>query len=188
MASAKKTGRRVRPKADNSTDDSVPHSQGFAEAPQPALSGAPLKGPPVADWADEVAREVDAGLDAKGRRSADIPGKAPETGRRAVDQSIPLKAEPSSPSSSDLTRGPRDTAKKLGSPVKPENDSVEKRRKTTARKTASAKSARPKTTPLKTARGTSIGGPGTAKERAAGGLMPVAGLDVTLEDAGDLPQ
>ena len=36
---------------------------------------------------------------------------------------------------------------------------------------------------LKTARGTSMGGPATAKERAAGGLNPVAGLDVSLEEA-----
>ncbi len=40
---------------------------------------------------------------------------------------------------------------------------------------------------LKTARGTSIGGRATAKERAGAGLMPVAGLDVMLEDAGALP-
>ena len=37
--------------------------------------------------------------------------------------------------------------------------------------------------PLKTARGTSMGGRATARERAGAGLMPVAGLDVTLEDA-----
>lgn len=36
---------------------------------------------------------------------------------------------------------------------------------------------------LKTARGTSMGGPASAKDRAAGGLNPVAGLDVSLEDA-----
>ena len=37
--------------------------------------------------------------------------------------------------------------------------------------------------PLKTARGTSMGGKASAKDRAASGLMPVAGLDVSLEDA-----
>ena len=42
--------------------------------------------------------------------------------------------------------------------------------------------------PQKTARGTSIGGKGTAEERAGAGLMPVAGLDVALEDADSLPQ
>ncbi len=37
--------------------------------------------------------------------------------------------------------------------------------------------------PLKTARGTSMGGRGSAKERAAVGLNPVPGLDMNLEDA-----
>lgn len=37
--------------------------------------------------------------------------------------------------------------------------------------------------PLKTARGTSIGGAASARERTAGGLNPVAGLDVSLEEA-----
>ncbi len=41
---------------------------------------------------------------------------------------------------------------------------------------------------LKTSRGTSMGGRGSAKERAAVGLSPVAGLDVNLEDVGSLPQ
>ena len=42
--------------------------------------------------------------------------------------------------------------------------------------------------PMKTARGTSIGGRASARERAGAGLMPVAGLDMTLEDAEGLPQ
>src|SRR5207344_465228 len=36
---------------------------------------------------------------------------------------------------------------------------------------------------LKTARGTSMGAKGTARERAAVGLMPMAGVDMTLEEA-----
>jgi excinuclease ABC subunit B len=52
----------------------------------------------------------------------------------------------------------------------------------------SLKPAPPAEKPLKTARGTSIGGRGTPKERAGAGLMPVAGLDVTLEEADSLPQ
>lgn len=56
-----------------------------------------------------------------------------------------------------------------------------------------AKKAAPKTGPkagpktgLKTARGTSMGGPASAKDRAAGGLNPVAGLEISLEDAGKI--
>ncbi|MEC9246171.1 MAG: excinuclease ABC subunit UvrB [Pseudomonadota bacterium] len=89
---------------------------GFAEAPQPALSGTPLSGSPsgsIADWADEIAQE----------------------------------------------------AEKPAKPKKP---------KKPAERSASAS---------KTARGTSMGGAASAKERAAAGLMPVAGLDVTLEEA-----
>ncbi len=40
--------------------------------------------------------------------------------------------------------------------------------------------------PTKTARGTSMGGAASAKDRAAAGLNPVAGLDISLEDAGTL--
>ena len=40
--------------------------------------------------------------------------------------------------------------------------------------------------PAKTARGTSMGGKASPKERAKGGLMPVAGLDIALEDAKNL--
>lgn len=46
------------------------------------------------------------------------------------------------------------------------------------------KPKKPKT--LNTARGTSIGGPATAKERMAGGLNAVSGLDVSLEEAENL--
>lgn len=48
---------------------------------------------------------------------------------------------------------------------------------------AKAKKKPAKKAGLKTARGTSMGGPASAKDRAAGGLNPVAGLDVSLEDA-----
>jgi excinuclease ABC subunit B len=40
--------------------------------------------------------------------------------------------------------------------------------------------------PTKTARGTSMGGAASAKDRAAAGLNPVAGLDISLEDADTL--
>ena len=42
--------------------------------------------------------------------------------------------------------------------------------------------------PTRTARGTSMGGAASAKERAAAGLNPVAGLDISLEDAETLPK
>ncbi|MCW5697583.1 MAG: excinuclease ABC subunit UvrB [Bauldia sp.] len=42
---------------------------------------------------------------------------------------------------------------------------------------------KPKAKALRTSRGTSMGGPASARDRAAAGLMPVPGLDVTLEEA-----
>ncbi|MFC5386061.1 excinuclease ABC subunit UvrB [Aquamicrobium segne] len=42
--------------------------------------------------------------------------------------------------------------------------------------------------PTRSARGTSMGGAASAKERAAAGLNPVAGLDISLEDAATLPK
>ncbi|MDJ1462489.1 excinuclease ABC subunit UvrB [Nitratireductor sp. GZWM139] len=91
---------------------------GFAEAPQPELSGTPLTGS-IADWASEIAQEA--------------------------EKPAPAKA--------------RDKAKKP---------------KKTAERSAGGS---------KTARGTSMGGAASARERAAAGMMPVAGLDVTLEEA-----
>ncbi|MCR4282610.1 MAG: DEAD/DEAH box helicase family protein, partial [Bauldia sp.] len=41
--------------------------------------------------------------------------------------------------------------------------------------------------PLKTSRGTSMGGRGSAKERAAVGMNPVPGVDVNLEDVAAMP-
>ena len=100
-------------------------SDGFSEAPQKALTGAPLSGPmsgSVSDWADEISREADA------------PAKSP----------------------------------------------APKPKKKAASKTGSKSGQK---TGLKTARGTSIGGPASARDRAAGGLNPVSGLDISLEDA-----
>ncbi len=42
--------------------------------------------------------------------------------------------------------------------------------------------------PTKTARGTSMGGAATARERAAAGLNPIPGLDISLEDAESMPK
>ncbi|UUP16316.1 excinuclease ABC subunit UvrB [Nitratireductor thuwali] len=88
---------------------------GFAEAPQPELTGEPLSGS-VADWAEQVSREA------------------------------------------------REPAQE---PAKPKKSKIPPR---------SAEAS-------KTARGTSMGGAASARERAAAGLNPVAGLDVSLEEA-----
>lgn len=57
-----------------------------------------------------------------------------------------------------------------------------------ARKKAESATATPKTTSSKTSRGVSIGASSDPKTRAAAGLNPVAGMDVSLEEAGKLAQ
>jgi excinuclease ABC subunit B len=53
---------------------------------------------------------------------------------------------------------------------------------------AKAEAATGKQKNFRTSRGTSMGGLGSAKERAAVGLNPVPGIDVSLEEVGGLPQ
>ena len=60
-------------------------------------------------------------------------------------------------------------------------DSPKRRRSPSKR--GGAQTPRPGKKNLRTARGTSMGGLGTAKERAAAGLNPVPGIDMNLEDA-----
>jgi len=107
------------------------HKGGFAEAPQPPLSGTALSGS-ISDWAEQISRE------------ADQRGSAP--------------------------------APQSGPPRKEDKTGTKPARKIPARSAS----------PTRTARGTSMGGAASAKERAAVGLNPVAGLDISLEDAGTI--
>ncbi|WP_346909306.1 excinuclease ABC subunit UvrB [uncultured Roseibium sp.] len=63
----------------------------------------------------------------------------------------------------------------------PAEDSERSERSSVSANKKAPKRSQPK--PTKSARGTSIGKADTARERAAGGLNPVAGLDISLEDA-----
>ena len=97
--------------------------KGFSEAPQAALTGAPLKGT-VADWAEQIALEAE-------QDGLSLSPSKEEAGKPSRPKKIPERSA----------------------------------------------------APTKTARGTSMGGAATARERAAAGLNPVAGLDIGLEDA-----
>src|SRR5690606_4729118 len=101
------------------------HKGGFAEAPQPELSGMPLSGS-ISDWAGQISRDAE---------------QESRTGTTDGNGTKPARKDP-------------------------------------------ARSA----SPTRTARGTSMGGAASAKERAAVGLNPVAGLDISLEDAATLPK
>jgi excinuclease ABC subunit B len=65
-------------------------------------------------------------------------------------------------------------------------EQIEKEAEKQSRPKASRKIPERSSAPTKTARGTSMGGAATPRERAAAGLNPVAGLDIDLEDAAAL--
>ncbi|QKC95382.1 excinuclease ABC subunit UvrB [Mesorhizobium sp. NZP2298] len=98
------------------------HRGGFAEMPQPELSGTPLTGS-IADWAEQIEQEAEREGRQIGKGDG---GKSPKPSKKIPERSA---------------------------------------------------------APGRTARGTSMGGAATARERAAAGLNPVAGLDVSLEEA-----
>ncbi|QKC89037.1 excinuclease ABC subunit UvrB [Mesorhizobium sp. NZP2234] len=136
------------------------HRGGFAEMPQPELSGTPLSGS-IADWAEQIEQEAER----EGRPlifplEGEMSPKATKGVAAEGTAGAPSPVEPTPPGGSAATlpsRG-RESAKSKKIPER-------------------------SATPGRTARGTSMGGAATARERAAAGLNPVAGLDVSLEEA-----
>ncbi|MBO0902595.1 excinuclease ABC subunit UvrB [Jiella sonneratiae] len=141
-----------------------PRAGGFGEAPQAGFeAGASLAGP-ISGWADEIARSAET----KAERAADAdqaPGKAAgKTAKTAEDAGAdPSEARQGRPA---VGRSARPSGAKARSA-----DSVNANKK-----------------PMKSARGTSMGGTTDPQKRAAAGLNPVAGMDVSLEDAKSLPE
>ncbi|MER0237153.1 excinuclease ABC subunit UvrB [Fulvimarina sp. MAC8] len=68
--------------------------------------------------------------------------------------------------------------------AKPKTSARDPKPKAKPRTAASDKNQKP----MKSARGTSMGGTSDPRKRAAAGLNPVAGMDVSLEDAKSLPE
>ena len=138
---------------------------GFEEAPQASFEGVPAG--PVSGWADKIAHA--ATVDAE--RKAD------------TEKSIGTIVEEKDAGSSEASGG--------RPAVGPDGAPDRRRGAPTARegrdKTAKAWSAG-SVSQSKTSRGTSMGGTSDPKQRAAAGLNPVAGMDVSLEDAGNLPE
>ena len=133
------------------------HRGGFEEAAQRELSGTPLSGS-VSDWAEQIAREAE---------------KTPSSG----------------PSGHLLPVGEKrvhDVAASTSSPHRGEGGSRREPGEGVSKPKSSKRIPERSSAPTKTARGTSMGGAASAKERAAAGLNPVAGLDVSLEDAESL--
>jgi excinuclease ABC subunit B len=132
---------------------------GFEQSPQPKPSGTPLSGS-ISSWAEEISKEAEKAAPKISPVEAEMSPRATEGGsaaERGLDQPHPGQLR-----GSPLPSRGREGAK----PSKrvPERSSA----------------------PTKTARGTSMGGAASAKERAAAGLNPVAGLDISLEDAEQL--
>ncbi|MCC2113139.1 MAG: excinuclease ABC subunit UvrB, partial [Hyphomicrobiales bacterium] len=113
----------------------------------------------------------------KRAKNPDDSDKSAEPGGFGEAPQVPLTGIPMSGTMSDWMREVAAEAEAAATDTA--NPSLTKRVK---------KSAKAETKPVKTARGTSMGGKAGPKERAAGGLNPVAGLDVGLEDVGSLPQ
>ncbi len=65
-------------------------------------------------------------------------------------------------------------------------DQIEKEAERQAKPKPAKKIPERSSAPARSARGTSMGGAATAKERAAAGLNPVAGLDIALEDVASI--
>ncbi len=130
--------------------------KGFAEAPQPELTGSPLEGS-ITDWAAKLEREAEESarksemrdIRSKAGKHRVKAGKSADTGTQGRKGNRP----------SEPARGPRGAKGRSPDSV---SDIVGDKR---------------------TGGGTSIGGTNDPGERAAAGLMPVAGLDVTLEEA-----
>ncbi|SIT56686.1 UvrABC system protein B [Mesorhizobium prunaredense] len=137
------------------------HKRGFAEAPQAELSGTPVTGS-IADWAEQIEQEAEK----EGRQISPLEGEMSPKATEGIGKGsaqhkgTPSAAAPTPPGGSAATLPSRGRegakAKKI-----PERSS----------------------SPGRTARGTSMGGAASARERTAAGLNPVAGLDVSLEEA-----
>ena len=134
---------------------------GFEEAPQAPFEGTPLSGP-VSGWAEQIAREAER----EGQERL-----SPLEGEMSPQATEGVASGGTTGRSRTAARTPPDRTTSGRPPLKGEGTAPPK--KIPERSSA----------PTKTARGTSMGGAASPRERAAAGLNPVAGLDIALEDA-----
>ncbi|WP_371256772.1 excinuclease ABC subunit UvrB [Roseibium sp. TrichSKD4] len=152
--------------------DSETPPDGFGEAPQKPLSGTPLGGS-ISDWAAEIAEEAEK--------------PAPKTRSKIKDPTKLADLAPGAPGSSKRTaRTSSKERERAGGDGAVAAQVEEGRKAKLSPKGAKAKGKIEK--PAKSARGTSMGKADSARERAAGGLNPVAGLDMSLEEAEQLEE
>ncbi|WP_170130515.1 excinuclease ABC subunit UvrB [Afifella marina] len=191
-------GKAAKPASETTYDQPEGDGEGFGEAAQPSLEGVPIEkafAGSITSWAEEIAREAEA----EGRSTRVRPPQPKDRGGLAYDRSIAVPEKPEADPAPE--RKSRDGKSKLGpgknsgwetdqsiplkadetqAPAKSGRGAAGKGKKPGAGKKAADK-------PLKTSRGTSMGGRSSAKERAGAGMSPAAGFDVNLEDAENLP-
>jgi excinuclease ABC subunit B len=133
---------------------------GFGEIPQADFDGAEISGSSISDWVNQL--EEEAAREQRREETREIRSKAGKH-RRKVEQKAAKEKQ-----KANTSKGDRPSAPSRGS--------------------ASSKRDKDKNGigDKRTGGGTSIGGTNDPKQRAAAGLNPVAGLDVSLEEAGQL--
>ncbi|WP_330166258.1 excinuclease ABC subunit UvrB [Rhizobium sp. C1] len=141
-----------------------PRSSGFEEAPQAPFEGAPLEGG-ISDWIKQLEAEAEA--DSRRSEMREIRSKA-GTHRVTVENKALKEASAPVPAGKASRRGPP--------PSVPAGTSPPQGGRSNLREVQGVGDKR-------TSRGTSIGASSDPKTRAAAGLNPVAGMELSLEEA-----
>ncbi|MBP2549296.1 excinuclease ABC subunit B [Neorhizobium galegae] len=147
------------------------NASGFEEAPQAAFEGAPLSGS-VSDWVKQLEAEAEASGIETQREIASKAGKHRKKIEIAAREAAIREAKEEA-----------DRAKRSGQAAAAGRPAP---RAEASPKGGAAVSTNKNTTASKTSRGVSIGASSDPKTRAAAGLNPVAGMDLSLEDAQSL--
>ena len=188
-ASDEPEGEKLKGGADNS----VSANKGLEEQPQAEFEGAPLSGS-VEDWVREL--EAEAAREARAAETREIRSKAGKHRRKASQgpgsdgpQGEELKAGtrkrgPASAERSEKLEGGVEQSGPQGR--KADRPSEPSRGPGGAKRQSRDSASRYEVGDKRTGGGASIGGSNDPRQRAAAGLMPVAGLDVSLEEAGQL--
>ncbi|GLQ37726.1 UvrABC system protein B [Rhizobium albus] len=164
-----------RPDDAGAEDFDPTRTRGFSQAPQRDLEGAPFSSGSVSDWAREMERMAEAETIETRHDVASKAGKHRRKVERAASDERLRQAEREA--SEEKGRAKRSAQAGAGADAPPRPEASAKRG--TAVRTG-------QTTASKSSRGTSMGGTTDPRARAAAGLNPVAGMDVSLEDASAL--
>ncbi|HMQ58919.1 MAG TPA: DEAD/DEAH box helicase family protein, partial [Rhizobiaceae bacterium] len=151
-----------------------PRPSGFEETPQAPFEGAPLTGD-ITDWVAQIEREAEQS--ARRESTREIRSQAGKH-RLKAERAAQAEAQGGAalPGGSETAPGGKGSGAKRGKGAS-SRDGEGKPAKQDRIYTVGSK---------RTGGGASIGGSNDPRERAAPGLMPVAGLDVTLEEATEL--